>query len=68
MLFSGHTRSLTHSIVNRWLSARFNLLSSAVVGATGFVAILSPQISASTAGFALAFAFTIMGDVGSLLP
>ncbi len=49
--------------VNRWLSARFNLLSAAVVGATGFVAILTPGISASTAGFALAFASTISNDV-----
>ncbi|KAI0806225.1 multidrug resistance-associated ABC transporter [Irpex lacteus] len=49
--------------VNRWLSARFNLLSAAVVGATGFVAILTPGISASTAGFALAFASTISNDL-----
>ncbi|KAH9947499.1 multidrug resistance-associated ABC transporter [Amylocystis lapponica] len=49
--------------VNRWLSARFNLLSSAVVGVTGFIAILSPNITASTAGFALAFANTITGDL-----
>lgn len=52
--------------VNRWLSARFNLLSSAVVGITGFVAVLTPSISASTAGFALAFASTITGDVSFL--
>ena len=50
--------------VNRWLSARFNLLSSAVVGLTGFFAILTPGISASTAGFALAFASTVTNDVG----
>ncbi|EMD35632.1 hypothetical protein CERSUDRAFT_85569 [Gelatoporia subvermispora B] len=49
--------------VNRWLSARFNLLSSAVVGTTAFVAILSPSISASLAGFALAFASTVTGDL-----
>ncbi|KAI0683866.1 ATP-binding cassette transporter [Cytidiella melzeri] len=49
--------------VNRWLSARFNLLSAAVVGATGFIAIMTPGISASTAGFALAFASTISNDV-----
>ncbi|KAF9234929.1 hypothetical protein BU15DRAFT_78554 [Melanogaster broomeanus] len=42
--------------VNRWLSTRFNLLSSAVVGLTGVVAVLSPSISAAMAGFALAFA------------
>ncbi|KAI0338006.1 ATP-binding cassette transporter [Trametopsis cervina] len=49
--------------VNRWLSARFNLLSAAVVGATGFIAISTPSISASTAGFALAFASTISNDL-----
>ncbi|KII87771.1 hypothetical protein PLICRDRAFT_92667 [Plicaturopsis crispa FD-325 SS-3] len=49
--------------VNRWLSSRFNLLSAAVVGVTGLVAILTPTISASTAGFALTFASTITGDV-----
>lgn len=49
--------------VNRWLSARFNLLSSAVIGFTGFVAILSPNITAAQAGFALAFAWTVTGDV-----
>ena len=59
---------LTQFSVNRWLSARFNLLSAAVVGATGFVAILTPGISASTAGFALAFASTISNDVGPIKP
>lgn len=49
--------------VNRWLSARFNLLSSAAVGIIGFIAVLSPTISASTAGFALAFASTVTNDV-----
>ncbi|CCM00229.1 uncharacterized protein FIBRA_02257 [Fibroporia radiculosa] len=49
--------------VNRWLSARFNLLSSAVVGVTAFVAILTPGISASLAGFALAFASTVLNDL-----
>ncbi|KIJ61575.1 hypothetical protein HYDPIDRAFT_31181 [Hydnomerulius pinastri MD-312] len=45
--------------VNRWLSTRFNLLSSAVVGLTGLVAVMSPSISASLAGFALAFSSNI---------
>lgn len=53
--------------MNRWLSARFNLLSAAVVGITGFIAVMTPGISASTAGFALAFASTITSDV-SLFP
>ncbi|GJE85249.1 multidrug resistance-associated ABC transporter [Phanerochaete sordida] len=48
---------------NRWLSARFNLLSAAVVGSTAVVAVLTPGIPASTAGFALAFASTVMGDL-----
>lgn len=50
-------------VVNRWLSARFNLLSSAVVGMTGVIAILTPGLPASTAGFALAFASTVTNDV-----
>ncbi|TFY65276.1 hypothetical protein EVJ58_g2068 [Rhodofomes roseus] len=49
--------------VNRWLSARFNLLSSAVVGVTAFVCILTPGISASLAGMALAFSSTILNDL-----
>lgn len=51
------------SLVNRWLSIRFNLISSCIIGVTGFVAVASPTISASLAGFALAFASTITGDV-----
>jgi hypothetical protein len=49
--------------VNRWLSVRFNLISSGIIGVTGFVAVASPAISASLAGFALAFASTITNDV-----
>ncbi|KAI0355834.1 multidrug resistance-associated ABC transporter [Trametes cingulata] len=49
--------------VNRWLSARFNLLSSAVIGITAFVAVLTPRIDASLAGFALAFATSLLGDL-----
>ncbi|KAL6302688.1 P-loop containing nucleoside triphosphate hydrolase protein [Sparassis latifolia] len=45
--------------VTRWLSACFNLLSSAVVGITGLIAILAPSISVSLAGFTLAFASTV---------
>lgn len=51
--------------VNRWLSVRFNLTSSAVVGFTGVIVLLTPGIDASLAGFALAFASSITGDVGS---
>ncbi|KAI0760574.1 multidrug resistance-associated ABC transporter [Fomes fomentarius] len=49
--------------VNRWLSARFTLLSSAVIGITAFVAVLTPTIDASLAGFALAFATSLMTDL-----
>lgn len=49
--------------VNRWLSVRFNLVSSGIVGATGLVCLVTPGISASFAGFALAFASTITGDL-----
>ncbi|KAI0641508.1 multidrug resistance-associated ABC transporter [Trametes meyenii] len=49
--------------VNRWLSARFNLLSSAVIAITAFVAVLTPRIDASMAGFALAFATSLLGDL-----
>ncbi|TFK48986.1 P-loop containing nucleoside triphosphate hydrolase protein [Heliocybe sulcata] len=49
--------------VNRWLSARYNLLSGAVVGITGLIAILNPRIDASLAGFALAFSSTVLNDL-----
>ncbi|KAI5886823.1 P-loop containing nucleoside triphosphate hydrolase protein [Schizophyllum commune H4-8] len=49
--------------VNRWLSVRFNLLSSAVVGVTAVVVMLTPRIDAAFAGFALAFANSITGDL-----
>ncbi|KAJ7485641.1 multidrug resistance-associated ABC transporter [Mycena latifolia] len=49
--------------VNRWLSIRFNILSSIIMGAIALVAVLNGNISASLAGFALAFANTITGDL-----
>lgn len=51
------------SIVNRWLSLRFNLLSSAIVGMTGVTSILTPSIDAALATFILAFVSTITNDV-----
>ncbi|KAJ9123263.1 hypothetical protein QFC22_001460 [Naganishia vaughanmartiniae] len=48
--------------LNRWISARFNLLSSVVVGVTGVVCLLSGASAAST-GFALSFAGTVSGDL-----
>ena len=50
-------------VVNRWLAVRFNLLSAAVIGVTGLVCLVTPSISAPTAGFALAFASTITDDL-----
>lgn len=57
-MFSGFLIS-----VNRWLSVRFNLLSSGVIGVTALVAVLTPSITASLAGFTLAFAATFTNDV-----
>ena len=54
-------------LVNRWLSVRFNLISSGIIGVTGFVAVASPNISAALAGFALAFASTITSDVSATI-
>jgi hypothetical protein len=51
-------------IVNRWLSSRFNLLSSAIIGVVGLISVLT-RIDASLAGFALAFASTITRDVSN---
>ena len=50
-------------VVNRWLEVRFNLLSAAVVGVTALVCLVTPSISASTAGLTLAFASTITHDL-----
>ncbi|THH21147.1 hypothetical protein EW146_g360 [Bondarzewia mesenterica] len=49
--------------VNRWLSIRFNLLSSIIVGVTGVITVVTPRIDAALAGFALAFATTITNDI-----
>ena len=49
--------------VNRWLSIRFNLLSCGIVGAMAVLAVWNPAISASVAGFSLAFATTITHDL-----
>ncbi|WVQ79183.1 hypothetical protein IAT38_001279 [Cryptococcus sp. DSM 104549] len=45
--------------VNRWLSARFNLLSSVMVGLTAVSILLAPGVDAAMAGFAMAFAGTV---------
>ncbi|RXW18905.1 hypothetical protein EST38_g6949 [Candolleomyces aberdarensis] len=49
--------------VNRWLSIRFDFLAAAVVGAASAACMMTPTISAPLAGFALAFASTIMNDL-----
>ncbi|EJT47325.1 hypothetical protein A1Q1_03871 [Trichosporon asahii var. asahii CBS 2479] len=48
--------------INRWLSARFNILSSALVGLTAAAMLMAP-VSAATAGFALAFVSTVMHNL-----
>ena len=53
--------------MNRWLSVRFNLLSSVIVGVTGIVCLVTPSVSASTAGFALAFASMITNNLLGLV-
>ncbi|KAJ7319100.1 multidrug resistance-associated ABC transporter [Mycena albidolilacea] len=49
--------------VNRWLSIRFNILSSVIMGAIALVSVLNKSISAPLAGFALTFGNTITGDL-----
>ncbi|OXG63652.1 ATP-binding cassette transporter [Cryptococcus neoformans CHC193] len=49
--------------VNRWLSARFNLLSAVLVGLTAVAVLIAPNVDAAMAGFALAFAGTICHDL-----
>ncbi|WWD04597.1 hypothetical protein V865_002668 [Kwoniella europaea PYCC6329] len=49
--------------VNRWLSARFNLLSAVLVGLTAVAVLIAPGVDAAMAGFALSFAGTICHDL-----
>lgn len=49
--------------VNRWLSARFNLLSAVVIGITAVAVLIAPGVTASMAGFALAFANGLTHDL-----
>ena len=48
--------------VNRWITSRFNVLSSFVIGCVGFIAVFS-YMDAALAGFALTFATTITLDL-----
>ncbi|KAI6114648.1 hypothetical protein EV401DRAFT_1980418 [Pisolithus croceorrhizus] len=45
--------------VNRRLMIRLHLLSCILISLTGFIAVLSPSITASLAGLVLALAFDI---------
>jgi hypothetical protein len=49
--------------VNRWLSMRFDLLSSLIAGVTGLIVVASPTIDAALAGIALTFALNATNDV-----
>ncbi|KAJ2928555.1 hypothetical protein H1R20_g8545, partial [Candolleomyces eurysporus] len=53
--------------LNRWLSIRFDFLAAAVVGAASAACLMTPTISASLAGFTLAFASTITNDLLSMV-
>ena len=61
------TSCLSFPTVNRWLAVRFNLLSSAIIGAMALVCLITPGIDASLAGFALTFASTVTNDLLSMV-
>jgi hypothetical protein len=54
---------LINSLVNRWLNIRFNMLSTILVGLTSVICLVSPNVSASLAGFVLTFVSTIDQDL-----
>ena len=57
------TGIITHIFaVNRWISSRFNVLSSFVIGCVAFISVFS-YMDAAIAGFALSFASTITMDL-----
>lgn len=58
---------LSFPTVSRWLTVRFNLLSSTMIGAMALVCLITPSIDASLAGFTLTFASTVTNDLLSLL-
>ncbi|KAG8803549.1 hypothetical protein FRC16_004675 [Serendipita sp. 398] len=49
--------------VNRWISVRFNMLSSAIIGVTAVVILLNTNIDASYGGLALTFIVGLTGDI-----
>ena len=61
------TRAIRHIpffslAVNRWISSRFDVLSNVVIVCVAFIAVFS-HMDAAFAGFALAFAATIVNDL-----
>jgi hypothetical protein len=54
---------LTHIIVNRWISVRFNILSTVIIGVTAVVIVRDTNIDASYGGLAMAFITGITGEI-----
>lgn len=55
--------NLISTTVNRWISVRFNMLSSAVIALTAVVMLLNHRVDAAAAGFALTFIINLTGDL-----
>ncbi|RXW15952.1 hypothetical protein EST38_g9897, partial [Candolleomyces aberdarensis] len=53
--------------VGQWLSTRLEFLAAAFIGVASATCLMTPTVSASLAGFALAFASTIMNDLQSVI-
>jgi len=51
------------TVVNRWISVRFNMLSTLVIGITAVVIIRDTNIDASYAGLAMTFIAGITGEI-----
>ncbi|KIM26711.1 hypothetical protein M408DRAFT_330465 [Serendipita vermifera MAFF 305830] len=49
--------------VNRWISVRFNMLSTAIIGVTAVVVVQNTSIDASYAGLAMTFIIGITGEI-----
>jgi ABC-type multidrug transport system fused ATPase/permease subunit len=54
---------LISATVNRWISVRFNMLSSAIISLTAVVMLLNHRVDAAAAGFALAFITNLTSDL-----
>ena len=57
------SRTKKNHLVNRWVAVRLNFLSCGMITVTAVACLLTPSISASLAGFVLAFASTITFDM-----